>query len=242
VPRSRDGVENLSERGIRTAHDSLEKGGSTHVAIQQLSDIRRILGDFSTLLRNETPGKYALRDVVRQSIAINRIRFERHHIVLEGPFTRLSPVEAGMALNYSWTDVELAIAVEAYLYLSRLEHAGAAYSEREMTAFLLDGPLKNRNDASIRYRMRDISSVLARRGWSTLRPYSPARQVGSGVRVRIEAILDTHPSAAIDPPIPILDGDLATLLPIHPRSTTLKLPVGTVRRTSSSAARRGVMR
>jgi len=76
------------ERGIKTAHERLEKGGSTTLAIQQLVDIRAILADFSKLLRNENPSEHKLREVVKQSISINRIRFSKHNIILEGPFTR----------------------------------------------------------------------------------------------------------------------------------------------------------
>jgi hypothetical protein len=64
-----------------------------------------------------------------------------------------------------------------------------------MAIFLLSGPLKHRNDASIRYRMRNISSVLEGRGWATLHAYSPAHQVGSRVKARIETIIESHPSA-----------------------------------------------
>lgn len=76
------------ERGIKTAHDRLEKGGSTSLAIQQLSDIRRILADFSNLLRSEEAKEQPLADVVKQAIAINRIRFQRHGVGLVGPFTK----------------------------------------------------------------------------------------------------------------------------------------------------------
>jgi signal transduction histidine kinase len=72
------------ERGIRTAHDRLEKGGNVDIVMQQLADIRRILDDFSKLLRNEKPYQHNLQDVVRQSIALNRIRFRTHGIKLEG--------------------------------------------------------------------------------------------------------------------------------------------------------------
>jgi hypothetical protein len=131
-----------------------------------------------------------------------------------------------MASNDSWTDAELAVAVEAYLYLFRLEQAGAEYSERDMAIFLLSGPLKHRNDASIRYRMRNISSVLGGRGWATVRAYSSAHQVGSGVKARIEAIIDHHSStelaclqkggasqipARIQPPPPTREDVLETL-------------------------------
>jgi hypothetical protein len=72
-------LADAEERGIKTAHERLEKGGSTTLAIQQLVDIRAILADFSKLLRNENPSEHKLRDVVKQSISINRIRFPNLH-------------------------------------------------------------------------------------------------------------------------------------------------------------------
>jgi hypothetical protein len=96
--------------------------------------------------------------------------------------------------NRLWTDAELQAAVEAYLYVLRLQQVGIALSEREVTRVLLVGALRYRNDASIRYRLRNISSVMRDRGWPILSAYSPARQVGSGVKSRIEAMLDSHPA------------------------------------------------
>jgi len=96
-----------------------------------------------------------------------------------------------------WTDRELQIAVETYLYALRLQQAGIDFPENDISKFLAGGPLQDRNNASIRYRMRNISSVLRGRGWPILAAYSPANQVGSGVRQRIEAILDAHPRGSL---------------------------------------------
>jgi hypothetical protein len=94
-----------------------------------------------------------------------------------------------------WTDHELRSAVDAYLYALRLQEADVEYSERSVREFLLASPLNRRNGASVRYRMRNISSVMRARGWPILSAFSPANQVGSGVKVRIEAILDSYPGA-----------------------------------------------
>ena len=99
--------------------------------------------------------------------------------------------------NFLWTDVELGVAVEAYLYLSRLQQSGASFSERDLNTLLLSGPLRRRNRASVRYRMRNISFVIEKRGWRSLPSFSPAQQVGSGVMARIEAILDSHSAAEL---------------------------------------------
>ncbi len=96
-----------------------------------------------------------------------------------------------------WTDRELRIAVETYLYILRLQQAGIVLSENIVSKFLTGGPLQDRNDASIRYRMRNISSVMEGRGWPILADYSSANRVGSGVKHRIEAILDAHPKDSL---------------------------------------------
>ena len=80
----------------------------------------------------------------------------------------------------------------AYVYAFRLQSRGISYPSRLIADYLLSGPLRGRNDASIRYRMRNISYVLHVRGRPTIRIYSPAPQVGSGVRTRIERILDSQ--------------------------------------------------
>lgn len=95
-----------------------------------------------------------------------------------------------------WTDAELETSVETYLYLLRLEESGIRISEREMSQFLVTGALRGRNEASIRYRMRNISAVMEGRGQSHISAYSPANQVGSGVRERIEKLLGAHPMLA----------------------------------------------
>ena len=59
--------------------------------------------------------------------------------------------------NDIWSDDELRASVDAYLYMLRLEVSSIPYSPAEYSKFLQSGPLRDRNDASIRYRMRNIS-------------------------------------------------------------------------------------
>ncbi len=89
-----------------------------------------------------------------------------------------------------WSDDELRIAVDGYLYMLRLELSGVSFSAEDMAKFLMEGPLSKRNDASIRYRMRNISYVFDKKNLPILKAYSPASGVGSGVRLRIEKLLD----------------------------------------------------
>ena len=93
-----------------------------------------------------------------------------------------------------WSDEELLAAVEAYIYMVRLQQRGVACTEDMTAPLLMAGPLAGRNDASIRYRMRNISAVLHGLDAQTLDIYSPAEQVGAGVRERLRKILLAHPA------------------------------------------------
>lgn len=88
-----------------------------------------------------------------------------------------------------WTDAELRVSVETYLFLLRIEHAGYQLSENELAGLLAGGPLGRRRQSSIRYRMRNISAILADRGLPILKAYSPAPRAGAVVRARLEAML-----------------------------------------------------
>ena len=103
------------------------------------------------------------------------------------------PVNDNKRNGHPWSDEELRIAVDGYLYMLSLEVADVPFSTKELARFLTDGPLSQRNDASLRYRMRNVSFVLSERGLPTLKAYTPASQVGALVRERIEKILDESP-------------------------------------------------
>jgi hypothetical protein len=101
-------------------------------------------------------------------------------------------IEVGKEGNVLWTDAELASAVDAYVFLLQAERAGLSGPKEAGTRLLLSGPLNIRNDASLRYRMRNISAVVSEMGIASLSAYSPAEQVGTNVRRRIRAILASH--------------------------------------------------
>lgn len=91
-----------------------------------------------------------------------------------------------------WSDEELAVAIDSYLYMLQLELTGVPFSVAEFTNTLLSGPLHKRNDAAFRYRMRNISDVLYGLNLSTLKNFTPAPRVGTNVRKKIETILDSR--------------------------------------------------
>jgi len=93
-----------------------------------------------------------------------------------------------------WSDGELLAAVDAYTYMLRLQQRGMTCTESMTTPLLMSGPLAGRNDASIRYRMRNISAVFQGLGAPVLDIYSPAEQVGTGVRERLRQMILAHPA------------------------------------------------
>jgi hypothetical protein len=88
-----------------------------------------------------------------------------------------------------WTDEELRNTIAAYLTMLDAELLGERYSKAKVRRKLVAGPLSDRSEQSIEYRMRNISTVLADHGRPTLSGYVAAKNVGSGVGDRIWQIL-----------------------------------------------------
>jgi hypothetical protein len=91
--------------------------------------------------------------------------------------------------NIPWTDDELRLSVEVYVLLLRLQLQGADDRSEPLAQALLSGALAQRNDASIRYRMRNISAVVRELGAPILSDFSPAESVGRLIRPKIRAML-----------------------------------------------------
>ena len=94
--------------------------------------------------------------------------------------------------NTLWTEEELRHAVDVYVLLLRMQVHGMGQKAEPVAQALLSGPLALRNDAAIRYRMRNISAVAKELGGPTVNGFSPAESVGSNVRPRIRAMLIEH--------------------------------------------------
>lgn len=84
--------------------------------------------------------------------------------------------------------------MDAYLYMLQLEAAAVPFSATRQEKLLSSGPLSSRNDAAVRYRLRNISFVLQERGERILTAYSAAPQVGKNVKTRIHKLLDERES------------------------------------------------
>ena len=92
--------------------------------------------------------------------------------------------------NVPWSESELQISIDAYLYMLQLEASGVPFSVTEQEKLLASGPLSNRSEASVRYRLRNISQVMQERGEAILKAYSAAPQVGKNVKARLHGLLD----------------------------------------------------
>lgn len=91
--------------------------------------------------------------------------------------------------NTPWSDDELRRSVEVYILLLRFQLQGAAARSEPLAQALLGQSLTHRNDAAIRYRMRNISAVVQELGGPILHDFSPAQSVGAVVRPKIRAML-----------------------------------------------------
>lgn len=101
-----------------------------------------------------------------------------------------------VSANTPWTDDELRQSVEVYVLLLRLQLSGGDGRSESVAQALLSGPLALRNDAAIRYRMRNISAVVQEVDGPILKGFSPAESVGKLVRPRIRAMLLNDPDFA----------------------------------------------
>lgn len=87
----------------------------------------------------------------------------------------------------SWTDDELAAAVNAYQSMLSREETGTTYSKKEVYRRL--AAQFGRTEKAFEYRMQNISAVLAEQGRSWLKGLPPAVNVGNGVKVKLRRIL-----------------------------------------------------
>lgn len=104
-----------------------------------------------------------------------------------------------------WTDAELSAAVDAYLYMLRCELEGRPFVKSVVNKSLRDGALAGRTKAAIEFRMQNISATLFDLRIPRITGYLPAKNVGSGVKDRIKAVLRTHDIESLSAYIPTAD-------------------------------------
>jgi 5-methylcytosine-specific restriction protein A len=123
-----------------------------------------------------------------------------------------------------WTDDELSAAVNAYLDMLRCELEGKPYVKAAVNESLREGALSTRTKASIEFRMQNISATLYDLRVPHIVGYLPAKNVGSGVKDRIKAVLSSHGISSFAAYIPTADSELFN----HRVSELRKRPLGPV--------------
>lgn len=112
-----------------------------------------------------------------------------------------------MAGQPDWTDQELKAAVKGYLWMLDQEISSVDYSKAKVNRDLRDGVLSARTQASIEYRMQNISAALDELCLPRIKGYVPAKNVGNKVKDRIKRMLihlghidqcDFEPTASAD--------------------------------------------
>ena len=96
-----------------------------------------------------------------------------------------------------WSEEELIAAVDAYLDMLRSQSLGQPFSKAEYRRRLMEGPLSARNDASIEFRMQNISAAMSELCLPTVKGYLPARHVGNNVKDKIKKLIER--AGVIDP-------------------------------------------
>lgn len=101
----------------------------------------------------------------------------------------MSDLQESVQRSPSWSDVELAASIQAYLRMLRLELVGERYNKAEVNRALREGPLATRSQASVEFRMQNISAALYELKMPWITGYPPARNIGSAVKEKMIASL-----------------------------------------------------
>ena len=137
----------------------------------------------------------------------------------------------------NWSDHELYETLKVYMEMLSLEKAGRKYNKSAFRRELLAGPLVTRNNQSIERRMQNISFFLEKNGRERIQGYKPLSNLGAGVEVRLEKLLDIYElggqserSAGLQEPDKVIDSSESrgpnpriagyTVNPTDPTSTT----------------------
>ncbi|PBQ01150.1 HNH endonuclease [Pseudomonas congelans] len=88
-----------------------------------------------------------------------------------------------------WSDAELAACVDAYLLMQEKSESGVAFLKRDVHKSLASD---TRNETAIERRMQNISSLMKELCLPVVTGYAPASNLGSGVKARMLAILQSR--------------------------------------------------
>ena len=127
-----------------------------------------------------------------------------------------------------WSDEELTSAVRAYLEMLRLELNGVKFNKAQINRQLRDGPLTKRSDASVEYRMRNISAALYELKMPYVTGYLPAPNIGSATKEKMVELLRQNDIEFLSAYVPTADAAALSAQVSTLRSQAyLKMPTGT---------------
>src|SRR4051812_20869057 len=91
-----------------------------------------------------------------------------------------------------WSDAELRASVTAYNEMMNRQRRGEKYSKMDVYRKL--GKQFNRTPKAFEYRMQNISAVLADMDEEWIEGLVPAKNVGAGVKARLQQLLKAERS------------------------------------------------
>lgn len=93
------------------------------------------------------------------------------------------------AQNQKWDEEELSSVVDSYLWMLGQEQSGKTYNKAEINRELRNGSLSARTEASIEYRMQNISAAMEELCLPRIKGYLPAKNIGTGIKDKICSLL-----------------------------------------------------
>jgi 5-methylcytosine-specific restriction enzyme A len=88
-----------------------------------------------------------------------------------------------------WTPEENAALIAAYLRMQQLDFAGAKFSKTAIRRELIAGPLAARSEASIEFKLMNVSGCMRSLGRLPLRGYQPAMNYQRDLMAAVVAAL-----------------------------------------------------
>lgn len=110
-----------------------------------------------------------------------------------------------------WSDAELGATIKAYLGMLHKELNGIRYNKAAINRELRAGPLANRTEGSVEFRMQNISAALYELRMPFIVGYKPARNIGSDVKQKMIALLSAYGIESLEPYVPTDDAHALAL-------------------------------
>ncbi|WP_394196821.1 hypothetical protein [Litoreibacter albidus] len=154
-----------------------EADGSGNVTIQ-FSEVniwrRNLLRDlFKPYMQTSEVVTNVFKNTISRSIALSEEQAEE----FAGVLAAIAPPPT----VERWTDDELLACMLAYLDMLGKQQTGVDIVKADYRRALIAGPLTNRTDGSIEFRMQNLSAFFETKGMPTVKGYLPAKNVGRNV-------------------------------------------------------------